>query len=1020
MHDEEARDPAVDRIEEAYRNFRAKWHAGERLDVDDFCREHPRIEVALRHKIDNFLFVVEGLSGVAKAVRADDGGGALPFERLGDFRLIREIGRGGMGVVYEAEQISLRRRVALKVLVERLRSSPAAVQKFQREAEAGGRQAHPGIVAVFSVGEEEGVHYIAQEYVEGGTTLQEKIADLRRSPDAPHRYFRLVASIIASVADALRHAHERGVIHRDIKPSNILLTGDGVPKVSDFGLAKVEDALTLSRSGDLAGTPYYMSPEQAAARRVTIDLRTDVYSLGVTLFEMLTLTRPFDGETSQEVLKKILGNEPPDPRKLRPRVPIDLSVICLKAMEKDPHRRYPTMAEFGDDLRRHLAGEMILARPVGALTKFGRKIRRNPALSAVSGVAILALLALVVSVPWYIVQITEERNDAKRDRTAALDAKERAVTEVKKTKAINTFLTNMLTSADPLKGNKDIKVVDLLETALAGLDRDFADEPEIAALLRWNIGETYVHLGAYAKAEPVLETALESLTALHGEENYEALGALGTLARVKHFLGKSDESEKLHKHCLDIRLRVYPHDDDATLVNRHDLARFTYRRGKVAEAIELFREIGADCERALGAEHRVTLSVMNDLAGCLNQLGHYSEAEKIALGLVEIAKRSLGDEHPNTIGLLDTLGRIYTGVRNFERAESVLEEVLALRRSVLGSKHRFTIASVGGLANVKLELGKLDEAAALLEERIGYFRDKNQEEHEGALWAMGILAMVLRDQGRLDEAEELHTELLDIRRRINGEEHPRTLSAMHNLAIVRQRQGDTARAEALNRTVLDVRRRVIGGEHPDTVKTIYNLASLLHDLGRFDEAGPLYLECIENKRRTFENHKASLGPYLCELGSFYSDSGRYDDAERTYVEAMEIFRTELGAHHTNTLLTMNRLAAVYAAAERPAEAGALWTQVVESLADEPAGSSTIRAEARVGLGRLFYARELYDDAEESLLAGFEELLKCLGPADSETVAAAAQLGDLYDSIDMPDKASEYRAIGSGPSDSGNQ
>jgi formylglycine-generating enzyme required for sulfatase activity/serine/threonine protein kinase len=319
-----------------------------------------------------------------------------------------------MGIVYEAEQISLKRRVALKVLSTQYGLSQEAVQKFQREAEAGGRQSHPGIVSVIAVGEDEGFHYIAQELVEGGRTLADELEELGKKDDPPMGYFRQMAKQIVEVAEALAHAHSSGVIHRDIKPSNILLTKEGSCKVSDFGLAKVEDALALSRAGDLAGTPYYMSPEQVRGGRGGIDARTDIYSLGVTLYEMLTFRKPFEGETSYEVLKKIPVSDPMDPQKAHSRVPRDLAVICLKAMEKEPSKRYPTMREFAEDLRLFLSGEVILAKPGGAVTKLLKRAKRYPALSASLCIALVALAALVFSIPWYVIQITREKDRVLR------------------------------------------------------------------------------------------------------------------------------------------------------------------------------------------------------------------------------------------------------------------------------------------------------------------------------------------------------------------------------------------------------------------------------------------------------------------------------------------------------------------------------------------------------------------------------------------------------------------------------
>ncbi|MBM3317205.1 MAG: protein kinase [Candidatus Eisenbacteria bacterium] len=309
--------------------------------------------------------------------------------RLGDYLLLSEIGRGGMGVVYEAEQISLKRRVALKVLHPHLGLSGEQILKFRREAEAGGRQHHPGIVAVHAVGEHEGLHFIAQELIPGGRTLADRLAEAPDDERQPRGYFREIAGLFADVAEALGHAHANGVVHRDVKPSNILLPDGGPPKIGDFGLAKLENALALTRTGEFEGTPYYMSPEQIAARG-GVDHRTDIYSLGVTLYEALTLVRPFAGDTSLEVLRRVLGQEPADPRRRNPRVPRDLAVICLRAMEKAPQSRYATMADLAADLRRWLAGEAIIARPVGPVTRCLKLARRNRGASMAAAAALAA------------------------------------------------------------------------------------------------------------------------------------------------------------------------------------------------------------------------------------------------------------------------------------------------------------------------------------------------------------------------------------------------------------------------------------------------------------------------------------------------------------------------------------------------------------------------------------------------------------------------------------------------------
>jgi len=340
---------------------------------------------------------------------------------LGDFRLIRAIGRGGMGTVYEAEQISLQRRVALKVLAPQLSLSPTDVERFRREAVAGGRLSHANLVAVYDVGEQNGVYYIAQELVTGSFTLAEFLADMGREQELPEGYFRSIAELFAKIANAMQAAHDQGVIHRDIKPGNLLITEQEEPKVADFGLARVNDDLVLSRTGELAGTPFYMSPEQAMSKRFGLDRRTDIFSLGATLYEALTLSRPFAGDTSQQVLEQIVTVDPPDPRRLRSKVPWDLAVICMKALEKHRERRYQTMDELAADLRRFLAHQPILAVPPGALTRSVKWTRRHPVISVSSAVLIVAF----AMVTWLLIRTWS----AEKTKGLALIEKSRALDE---------------------------------------------------------------------------------------------------------------------------------------------------------------------------------------------------------------------------------------------------------------------------------------------------------------------------------------------------------------------------------------------------------------------------------------------------------------------------------------------------------------------------------------------------------------------------------------------------------------
>ena len=317
-------------------------------------------------------------------------------KKIGEFDITREIGRGGMGVVYEARQNSLDRKVALKVLPAHLTLHPAAVARFKREALTAAKLEHPSVVKVFAVGSEGDTHYFAMELIEG-SSLDRLIERDREALVGERTPLERKVAMIIDVADALAFAHEGGVVHRDVKPSNILVRQDGSTVLTDFGLAR-EDALpSMTTSGTFAGTPYYVAPEQALGNQSDIDARTDVFSLGVTLYEFVTLHRPFDGENSREVLEKILGKDPPDPRKFVPDLPEDLVAILTRALEKESEQRYASMHAFASDLRAFRAGRPVSARKVTKVERARRWLRREPKLAGM-GIAIIAVLVISLAI----------------------------------------------------------------------------------------------------------------------------------------------------------------------------------------------------------------------------------------------------------------------------------------------------------------------------------------------------------------------------------------------------------------------------------------------------------------------------------------------------------------------------------------------------------------------------------------------------------------------------------------------
>ncbi len=918
----------------ALANIRAeqvqRWRAGDRAPVEEFLNRHPNIsrdteavlvliygEVLLREELDGtlpelsefaqrFPSLTDALTAQFDFHRTLQSANGVAPPQIPGFHMVRELGRGGMGVVYLARDEKLNREVAVKVLLSGEFASEQARQRFRTEAEAVARLKHPNIVEVHAFGETDGRPYLVLEFVAGGS-LDQRLQTAALEP-------RVAAETLARLADAIDHAHRNGILHRDLKPANILLSGvrsqeSGVgdrgatltpdsclltPKVSDFGLAKRLDAsVGVTETSQLLGTPSYMAPEQCRGAK-DVGPAADVYSLGVILYECLTGRPPFKAATAIETLAQVMDREPVSPRTLNPAVPRDLETVCLKCLSKEPAKRYGSAGELADDLRRYLEGRPVQACPPSAAYRFRKFARRNKAALLTASVVVAALVAGTAVATWQAVVATRAKRDAlaaetetRIERDMAVAEKERASEEAAIANAINDFLqVDLLAEAAPEKNarNKQVTVEELLERAAARIAGKFEQRPTIEAAIRMTIGETYSALGNYAAAQPHAERALELRRRVLGEEHPRTVASLNLLARLYSSQGKFAMAEPLSVAALEISRRVLGPEHYETLVDMNNLAIVYRAQGEHSKAEPLFVETLEARRRSLGKEHRHTLASLNNLAALYWEQGRFARAEPLFVEVMEIHTRVLGEEHPSTLLCMMNLAGLYQEQGQFAKAEELKVKNLEVGRRVLGEEHPYMIS----------------------------FRN--------------TLALLYQAQGRYTKAEQLFEEAVQISRRVLGEEHPDTLSSMNYLASLHQVQGRFADAGTFFIKTLEVRRRVLGNEHPDSLNSLNNLAALYQAQNQFSDAEPLLRESLNIRERkqpddwkTF--HTKSL------LGGSLLGQGKYAEAEPLLLagyEGMKQREAKIPWNRKPRLVeTVESLVRLYEAWDKPEQAE-LW------------------------------------------------------------------------------------------------
>ena len=716
-------------------------------------------------------------------------------EIIGDYRILALLGEGGMGTVYKAEQLHPQRIVALKVIRPGL-SSDKVLRRFKREAEALGRLQHPGIAQIYEAGTADSglgpQPYFAMEFIQG-ERLRDYAVDGRLT--TPERL-----ALMVQVCEAVHHAHLRGIIHRDLKPGNILVDANGRAKVLDFGVALLTDsdahATRQTDLGQLVGTLAYMSPEQVVADSQGLDIRSDVYALGVILYELLASKMPYatHGKAMHEVVQAIREEEPAPLSAIHNSYRGDIDTIVTKALEKDKTRRYASAMELAGDIRRYLADEPITARPPSAAYQVRKFARRHKTL--VAGIASV-FLALVIGV----VASTREAVRAHKAELAAEEQRKRADQEATAARAVVDFLQNDLlaqasASNQGSKPDPELKVRTALDRAAASVHGKFEQQPELEAAIQDTIGRTYYQLGLYTEARKQLERALDLYRRTLGEENpktlttmsrlgraawlqadYQQAGTLLTravevqqrvlgtdnpdtlysmnnLANVYRAQGKDSEAEALYSQTLEIRRRVLGPEHPDTLTSTNNLANVYWSQGKYAQAETLYRQAMTTQSRVLSPEHPDTLLSMGNLADTLAKQGKYAEAETLFGQVIEISRRVMGPDHPRTLGFLSDSGTMYQRQGKFALAEANIKEALAGRRRTLGSDHPETMEGAADLALALLSQGKFAESEPLAREALEFNRKKSPEDWP-RFRAESLLGASLSGQKKYRDAEPL-------------------------------------------------------------------------------------------------------------------------------------------------------------------------------------------------------------------------------------------------------------------------
>ena len=803
--------------------------------LDEACGD----DTSLRNEVKSLMGHYESHPTVEEAeISGTTWNELLIGTRIGNYKLISKLGEGGMGVVYLAQQTEpLKRRVAIKVVKAGV-DSKIIIARFEAERQALALMNHPGIASVYETGvTDDGRPYFVMEYIEGQSITTacdtERLKTLQR------------LQLLVKVCDAVQHAHERGIIHRDLKPSNIMVVrGDDDqfhPKIIDFGVAKatsldLSEMTDMTQPGQLIGTPAYMSPEQIDHNQVAINSRSDVYALGVVMYELISGLLPFDPKSLaqnglREMRRVICEQEPPRPseqlqfshvgyedsqriataRRTRMSLLIrklsrELEWIPLKALRKSSYERYQSARAMGEDIRRYLAFKPLEAGAESALYRFRKTVSRNKGVLSAYGAVLIALFAGIITTSIFAVQSRQQAAVAEQQKNEAIVARDNAEHERVRTEAVKNFMTNILTSVDPqIAGGKDKELLKMvLANAANEVGEKFESLPLIEAELRSAIAKTYSAFELYEEAES------------------------------------------------------------------HIFAAFSIGR------------------RVLGDDHPQTIRSMIEMGDLFVIQGKYDRALPYYTQANATASRILGEDHPDTLNLISGLGNLFFKQGNYEKAWSYHTEALERRRHVLGDDHLDTLNSGSNVGDLLAINGRYDEAMIYYTVVLETARRTLGSDHPTVCQSLGNIGDMLLKQGKYDEVMPYYTEASEIARDVFGDDHPKTLRLVTNIADLLLKQGDYSKALLHCIEALENAQRYFGQGHAYTLQSFRNIISI-YEAWEDAEPGQGHQAKADEYQRNYHEVLATEHPrWIVEASSV----ARLSDAQRCFEQWLHALTKE--------------------------------------------------------------------------------------------------------------------------------